>query len=281
MKLPFLDASPRVALLRLSGIIAARGGLTPSGISAAGMAPLIDRAFSLKRLAGVVLAINSPGGSPVQSSLVAQRIRRLADEKKVPVIACVEDAAASGGYWLACAADEIVADPASILGSIGVISSGFGLEEAAEKLGVRRRLYTAGTEKSFLDPFRPERPEDLARLEGLLSELHGIFKAWVRDRRGAKLKAPEEELFTGRFWTGQRAVELGLADRVGEMVTEVKTRFGKDAKLVRIEARRPRFPLRFLPGFSAEPTEGGLGTAIAEGALAALEERAAWGRLGL
>jgi len=273
MKLPFLDASPRVALLRLSGVIAARGGLTPSGISAAGMAPLIDRAFALKRLAGVVLAINSPGGSPVQSSLVAQRIRRLADEKKVPVIACVEDAAASGGYWLACAADEIVADPASILGSIGVISAGFGLEEAAAKLGVQRRLHTAGTEKSFLDPFRPERPEDLARLEELLGDLHGVFKAWVRDRRGTKLKAGEEELFTGRFWIGQRAVELGLADRIGELGAVVKERFGKEAKLVRVEQRRPRFPLRFLPGIDS--------AALAEGALAAVEERAAWARLGL
>jgi serine protease SohB len=170
MQFPFMDRRPRVAVLRLSGLIAARtGGFSPSGISAAAMAPLIERAFRVKRLAGVMLIINSPGGSPVQSSLVAQRIRRLADEKGVPVIACVEDAAASGGYWLACAADEIVVDPASVVGSIGVISSGFGLSEALARYGVERRLHTAGTEKSFLDPFRPERPEDLARLEGLLS----------------------------------------------------------------------------------------------------------------
>lgn len=274
MPLPLFDRRPRVALLRLSGIIAARtGGFTPSGISAATMAPLIDRAFSLKRLAGVVLVINSPGGSPVQSSLVAQRIRRLAEEKKVPVIACVEDAAASGGYWLACAADEIVADPASILGSIGVISAGFGLEGAIGRLGVERRLHTAGTEKSFLDPFRPERPEDLQRLQTLLGELHETFKAWVRERRGGKLKAPEQELFTGRFWTGRQAVELGLADRLGEASSEVKARFGDKARLVPIGARRPPWPIRLLPGFS--------GAALAEGALAALEERAAWARLGL
>ncbi|MGG5810594.1 S49 family peptidase [Falsiroseomonas sp. CW058] len=274
MKLPFLDRSPRVALLRLSGVIAARGGgFSPSGISAAGMAPLIERAFSIKRLAGVVLAINSPGGSPVQSSLVAQRIRRLAEAKGVPVIACVEDAAASGGYWLACAADEIVVDRASVVGSIGVISAGFGLEEAAAKLGVERRLHTAGTEKSFLDPFRPERAEDVARLRGLLDELHDVFKDWVRARRGGRLKAEEADLFSGRFWTGQRAVELGLADRVGEVSSEVKARFGEEAKLVTVGQRRPPWPLRLLPGIAAQ--------AVAEGAVAALEERAAWGRLGL
>jgi signal peptide peptidase SppA len=271
MKLPFLSRPPRVAVLRLSGLIAARaaGPLSPGGISAQGMAPLIERAFALKRLAGVVLLINSPGGSPVQSSLVAQRIRRLADEKKVPVIACVEDAAASGGYWLACAADEIVADPASILGSIGVISAGFGVPEALSRYGVERRLHTAGTEKSFLDPFLPERPEDVARLDGLLAELHETFKAWVRTRRGALFKAPEEELFNGRFWTGKQAVALGLADRLGEVSSEIKARFGEKAQQAVIGARRPPWPLRLLPGLSA----GAI--------LAAAEERAAWARLGL
>jgi serine protease SohB len=270
MNLPFLSKHPRVALLRLSGLIAARsGGFAPSGISAQSMAPLIERAFALKRLAGVVLVINSPGGSPVQSSLVAQRIRRLAQEKKVPVIACVEDAAASGGYWLACAADEIVADPASILGSIGVISAGFGLSDAMARLGVERRLHTAGTEKSFLDPFRPERPEDLERLNGLLAELHETFKDWIRTRRAGKFRAPEEELFTGRFWTGKQAVALGLADRLGEASSEIKARFGEKAQVVSIGQRRPPWFMRLLPGLSAEAM------------LAAAEERAAWARLGL
>ena len=270
MKLPFLPRPPRVAVLRLSGLIAARsGGLVPSGISAAGMAPLLERAFAIRRLAGVMLVINSPGGSAAQSSLVAQRIRRLAEEKKVPVIACVEDAAASGGYWLACAADEIVVDPASILGSIGVIAAGFGVSDAIGRIGVERRLHTAGAEKSFLDPFRPERPEDLARLETLLAELHDTFKDWVRARRAGKLKADEAELFTGRFWTGKQAVALGLADRLGEASSEIKARFGEKARQVPIGVRRVPWPMRLLPGLSAEAM------------LAAVEERAAWGRLGL
>jgi serine protease SohB len=270
MRIPFLERPPRVAVLRLSGLIAARsGGFAPAGISAQSMAPLIDRAFALNRLAGVVLVVNSPGGSPVQSSLVAQRIRRLADAKKVPVIACVEDAAASGGYWLACAADEIVVDPASVVGSIGVISSGFDFSGAIARIGVERRLHTAGTEKSFLDPFRPERAEDLERLQGLLDKLHATFKDWVRARRGAKLAAPEDQLFTGRFWTGTQAVELGLADRLGEASSEIKARFGEKAQVVPIGQRRPPWFARLLPGFPAEAI------------LAAAEERAAWGRLGL
>jgi len=262
---------PRIALLRLSGLIAARQpGFGAPGISAATTGPLITRAFGLKRLAGVVLVINSPGGSPVQSSLVAAQIRRLADEKKVPVIACVEDAAASGGYWLACAADEIVADASSILGSIGVISAGFGLEEAIGKLGVQRRLHTAGEQKSFLDPFGPERPEDVERLRGLLGQLHTTFQDHVRTRRGAKLRAPEAELFTGRFWAGTKAVELGLADRLGDAATEIKNRWGEKARVITIGERRPPWPLRLLSGAT-----------LAEGALAAVEERAAWARLGL
>lgn len=272
MKLPFLPRPPRIALLRLSGAITARGAspFATTGISAEASGPLIDRAFGMKRLAEVALVLNSPGGSPVQSSLVAQRIRRLADKKKVKVTAYVEDAAASGGYWLACAADEIVADPASILGSIGVISAGFGLEEAIGRIGVQRRMHTAGTEKSFLDPFRPERPEDVARLETLLAELHEVFRDWVRSRRGAKLKAPEAELFSGRFWSGRRAVELGLADRLGEVTAELRARHGDKAQIIPIGARRPPWPLRLLSG-----------AAFAEGAMEAVETRAAWARLGL
>jgi signal peptide peptidase SppA len=277
MYIPFLDARPRVAAVRLSGLITPRPGFG-GGLSLATVAPLLERAFSLRRLAAVMLVINSPGGSAVQSSLIAGRIRQLADRKKVPVIACVEDAAASGGYWIACAADEIVADPASILGSIGVIASGFGFTEALGKLGVERRVRTAGTEKSFWDPFRPESAEDAARLQDLLGALHEEFKVWVRTRRGDRLKAagPEEaELFTGRFWTGRRAVELGLADRLGDARGEARRRFGEDVRVIPIAGRGRPLLLRFLPGASAAAA------GVVEGVAAAVEERAAWGRLGL
>jgi signal peptide peptidase SppA len=264
---PFSPRPPVVALVRLEGIIAARSGPF-GGLNAAGVEPILARAFGLKRLAAVFLVINSPGGSPVQSSLIAGRIRHWAAEKAVPVIAFCEDAAASGGYWIACAADEIYADPASILGSIGVISSGFGFPEALQRLGIERRVRTAGTDKSSNDPFRPQDPEDLARLDALLAELHVEFKDWVRARRGARLKASEEELFNGRFWIGRRALELGLCDGLGAAEAEARRRFGEKVKLIPIGARKRRFPMNLLPGASA---------ALAS----ALEERAAWARLGL
>jgi signal peptide peptidase SppA len=264
---PF-DTRPRVALVRLQGPITPRPALG-GGLSLATVAPVLDRAFALRRLSAVFLVVNSPGGSAVQSSLIAGRIRQLAEEKKLPVVACVEDAAASGGYWIACAADEIVADPASILGSVGVVSAGFGFQEAMARIGVERRLRTAGAEKSFLDPFQAERPEEMERLRTLLQDLHGEFRDWVSARRGARLKAPAEELFTGRFWPGRRAVQLGLADRLGDARGEARRRFGPRARLIPVGG--PRRPLlgRLLPSVSAEAV------------VAALEERAAWARLGL
>ena len=265
---PWLSRHPRIALVRLQGTITPRPGFG-GGMSLASVAPMLDRAFGLKRAAAVFLVINSPGGSAVQSSLIAGRIRQLAEEKKLPVIACVEDAAASGGYWIACAADEIVADPASILGSIGVIAAGFGFSETLQRFGVERRLRTAGAEKSFWDPFRPEQPEDVARLDTLLEELHGEFRAWVLSRRSARLTAPAEALFTGRFWPGRKAVELGLADRLGDAAGEAKRRFGPKAKLVPIAGPRPPLLRRLLPGLTAEAV------------IAAAEDRAAWARLGL
>ena len=271
MAFSIFERTPRVALVRLSGLIAARPDPLAGGLNAAAIGPLLDRAFAIRRVAAVMLVVNSPGGSPVQSSLIAQRIRRLAEAKKVPAIAVVEDAAASGGYWIACAADEIVADPASILGSIGVISAGFGFDQAIARLGVERRLRTAGEEKSFLDPFRPESGQDVARLEDLLGKLHEEFKAWVRARRGDRLKAPEESLFTGRFWTGREAVGLGHADGLGDAEGEAKRRFGEKVRIIRLGQRRRPFPWRLIPGVR----EG------VEALAQAAEERAAWARLGL
>ena len=262
--IPFLRRDPVVPVLRLSGVIA-QGG-RPGTISDTTYGPLIDRAFSRGKPKAVVLVINSPGGSPAQSSLVAARIRRLADEKRVPVLAFVEDVAASGGYWLASAADEILVDATSIVGSIGVISAGFGFPALLDRWGVERRVYTAGRSKSQLDPFRPENPEDVARLDGLLAQLHETFIAQVKARRGAKL-AEGADLFTGEVFIGARAVELGLADGVAHLEPELKARFGDRVRLVRYGVRRPLF--------------GRLGLSLAEGAMAGIEDRALWARYGL
>lgn len=257
---PF-STKPRVNVLRLTGMIAAQG----AGLNDAALAPVIEAAFRKGKPRAVALVINSPGGSPVQSSLIAARIRRLAEEKSIPVLAFVEDVAASGGYWLATAADEILADAGSILGSIGVISAGFGLQEAAGKLGVERRVHTSGRSKSFLDPFRPESPEDVARLEDLLGQIHEGFIAQVRARRPRL--AEDADLFTGAFWLGPRAVELGLADGIGHMVPTLKARFG-DA--VQMRVFRPR------RGWLARLGRGAV-TALEAG----IEERAAYARFGL
>ncbi len=263
MRIPFTKRPPIIPLVRLEGLIAARrGGLFGGALNLASVNGPLERAFAMKRAPAVFLAINSPGGSPVQSSLVAGRIRQLAAQHDKRVVACVEDAAASGGYWIACAADEIIVDPASIVGSIGVISAGFGAQDAIARLGLERRMATAGSEKSFLDPFAPARAEDAARQRELLDALHEEFKAWVRGRR--TLRAPEDQVFTGRFWTGRQGVGLGLADGLGDAHSEVRRRFGDDAKLAVIGARRRRFPFSLLGD-----------------AAAAVEERAAWARLGL
>lgn len=261
--IPFLKADPTVSVLRLSGMIAsgARGTLSDQML-----APLLERAFTKGKPAAVALIVNSPGGSPVQSSLIGARIRRLSEEKSVPVIAFVEDVAASGGYWLASAADEIWADPSSVVGSIGVISAGFGAHELLTRYGVERRVYTAGKSKSTLDPFKPEKPEDVARLKGLLDDLHGNFIGHVTDRRAGKLST-EVDLFTGEFWLAGRALELGLIDGIGHIGPKMKERFGDKVKFRRYEARRP-----LLQRFGAQ---------IVEQAFGGLEERAAYARFGL
>ena len=263
---------PVVPVVRLSGVIASGGLLAGRALSIESVAPLLKRAFDMRGAQAVALAINSPGGSPVQSALIGQRIRLLADEKGLKVIAFVEDVAASGGYWLACAADEIIVDPSSIVGSIGVISAGFGFQELIARLGVERRVYTSGESKSMLDPFRPEKAEDVERLKRLQSEIHDGFKDWVRERRAGKLKGSEATLFTGEFWTGRRGLELGLVDGLGELRSTLQARYGAKVNLPVIGPRR-----RLLSRF-------GLGTgieAIGPATLAALEERLHWQRYGL
>lgn len=254
--------APRVNLVRLQGMIASgpRGRLSDESV-----APLLERAFRAGKPAAVGLIVNSPGGSPVQSSLIGARIRRLAEETKTPVHAFVEDAAASGGYWIAAAADDIHCDPASILGSIGVISAGFGLHEAIAKLGIERRVHTAGRSKSQLDPFRPENPDDVARLETLLEQMHGVFADHIRARRGPRLST-DTDLFDGRFWLGAEAVRLGLADGIGHPVPWLKARYGDKARLAMFGPKR-----RLLSRF---------GLTLAQDALAGVEEAALWARLG-
>jgi len=263
---------PTVAVLRFEGVIATR---SQRALNLRRFAGALERAFKTRGLKAVALAINSPGGSPAQSALLYRRIRQLAAERAVPVIAFTEDVAASGGYWLACAADEIFVDENSIVGSIGVISSGFGFAEAIARLGIERRLYTAGEKKSLLDSFLPEKPEDVARLKRLQADIHATFKSMVTKRRGVRLKGDESELFSGEFWTGQRAVALGLADAVGELRTTVKERFGERVRIKIVPPDRGGWRRRLLGADRAEAA----GWPVAM--LAALEERALWSRFGL
>ena len=276
---------PIVAVVRLSGVIGQLGPLR-AGMSLASLAPHLERAFALRGLKAVALAINSPGGSLVQSALILNRIRALAAEKGVLVFAFVEDVAASGGYWLACAGDKIYAQEASVLGSIGVISAGFGFSEAIHRLGIERRVYTAGDKKGLLDPFQPERAEDIARLKDLQADVHDGFKALVRKRRGKKLTGPEEELFSGAFWSGRKALEFGLIDGIADLRDEMRRRYGRKVRLQVVGPGRNWLQRRLSPSSHSDhdgPAIGGgaLGAGLAEGLVAALEERALWGRYGL
>lgn len=267
-----LRRGPVVPVVRLTGVIAAGGLMGGRGLSIETTASLLRRAFGQRGARAVALSINSPGGSPVQSALIAQRIRLLAAEKNLPVIAFVEDVAASGGYWLACAADEIVADPSSIVGSIGVVSASFGFQDLLARLGVERRVHTSGERKAMLDPFRPEREEDVMRLKALQAEIHDGFKDWVRRRRSGKLKADETMLFSGEFWTGRRGLDLGLVDSLGELRGVLQARFGAKVHLPVIAHRRS---LMQRLGLGARLEEVGPST------LAAIEERHYWQRFGL
>ncbi|MBT6442562.1 MAG: S49 family peptidase [Alphaproteobacteria bacterium] len=286
--LAFHRPPPVVAVVRLEGTIG-RAGLMRAGLTDDGLRPSLERAFRLKGLKAVALVINSPGGSPAQSALIHQRIRHMARKKNVPIMAFVEDVAASGGYWLAISADEVFVDPNSIVGSIGVIYAGFGFAGAIEKLGIERRMYTAGDRKSLLDPFRPEREEDIQRLRAVQDQIHENFKDVVRARRGQRLKGEEDALFSGEFWLGREAVSHGLADGLGEMAAVLKERFGEDVRLRRIGPRRGWLRRRFgalAGGAIGSPLSGDSDYADAaggfvDGVLSAVEARALWSRFGL
>lgn len=266
---------PVVPVVRLSGVIAASGSGMRRGISLETVEPQLKKAFSIKRAKAVALIINSPGGSPVQSSLIGRRIRDLAKRADVPVIAFCEDVAASGGYWLAASADEIYADPASIIGSIGVVSAGFGFDKAIKKIGVDRRVHTAGEAKMILDPFQPEQAEEVERLKTLQAEIHAQFIAHIESRRGVKLNGDRTELFSGAFWTGETAVKLGLVDAVGEIRQTINGRFGDDTELMMIEPKRKLLP------FGLTNLSGQMASGIVNEASDIAIERAYLSRFGL
>jgi signal peptide peptidase SppA len=276
-----VDRRPVVAVVKLHGVISpAASPIGRGSINLAAVESALTRAFGHDRLVAVALAVNSPGGAATQSAMVAERIRGLAAESRVPVLGFCEDVAASGGYWLACAADEIYAHATSLVGSIGVVSAGFGVAGLLERFGVERRVHTAGTRKVRLDPFRPERQEDVAWLEGLQGELHEQFVAWVRQRRGDKLADATDDLFSGEVWTGAKAVELGLVDGLGTLRGVLDERY-PDAHVVSVEPRRSVLARLGVGGAAAR-----LGLTGAPGdqllaVLDLLEQRATWSRFGL
>jgi len=269
---------PIIPVVRLAGVIGAVTPLRP-GLTLAGIARTLERAFKVRHARAVALLINSPGGSPVQSHLIFRRIRDLANEHDLPVLAFIEDVGASGGYMIACAADEIVCDTSSMVGSIGVVGGTFGFDKMIEKIGVERRLYTAGDRKVLLDPFLPENPEDVKRLRDIQQDIHANFIALVKERRGAKLQGPEKTLFSGEFWTGGRAVELGLADSLGELRDELRTRFGEKVLTPLMNADRSSLIRRLFGGQSQGELWSRPG--LADEVISALEARALWARYGL
>ncbi|MGI9356202.1 MAG: S49 family peptidase [Rhizobiaceae bacterium] len=270
-----------IPVVRLSGAIMSGGTPLRPALNLASCADVLKKAFKFKKSPAVAVVINSPGGSPVQSHLIYRRIRALAEEFDKKVHVFVEDAAASGGYLIACAGDDITADPSSIVGSIGVVSSGFGFVDAIDKLGIQRRVHTAGQNKSVLDPFLPEKKADITRLKELQLNIHDMFINIVKTGRGDRL-AQEKDMFTGMFWTGTKGKELGLVDEIGDVRASLKNRYGDDTELKLIEAKRGLFGRKSAFGVSLFPDAlENIASSAADGALAALEERALWSRLGL
>lgn len=268
-----------IPVVRLHGAIMSGGSKFRPALNLASVAPQLERAFAMKDSPAVALSINSPGGSPVQSRMIFDRIRALAEEKNKRVLVFVEDVAASGGYMLAIAGDEIIVDATSIVGSIGVVSGGFGFPELLKKIGVERRVYTAGENKAILDPFQPEKEGDIEYLKTLQLEIHEIFIDMVKARRGVLL-AEDPTLFSGLFWTGRRGVELGLVDRLGNMRQEIKTRYGKDARLELISGAKSLFGKR-VTGVDAFGSIDQIAAQTVAGLADTLEEKALWSRYGL
>jgi signal peptide peptidase SppA len=270
-----------VPVVRLSGVIGAVTPLRP-GMSLSGLAKTLERAFATKNAKAVALVINSPGGSPVQSRQIYLRIRQLAAEKKLPVLVFVEDVAASGGYMIACAGDEIFCDPSSILGSIGVVGGTFGFQELIRKIGVERRLYTAGVHKAMLDPFLPENPDDVARVKALQREIHAIFIALVKGSRGTRLKGDDDVLFTGEYWAGETSVSLGLADAIGDLRSTLRARFGEKVLMPVIQPATGMlsslFGRKSAGAGALSQLEGGAG--LPDELISALETRAIWAKFG-
>jgi signal peptide peptidase SppA len=285
---PF-SRNPVVPVLRLTGAIAAPGGpLAAPTLSIAGLAGALEKAFTASRLPSVAILINSPGGSAVQSNLIMRRIRQLANQHKKRVYVFCEDVAASGGYFIAVAGDEIYADPSSIVGSIGVISGRFGLDKAIERIGVEWRVHTAGTSKNALDPFLPEKPEDVARLKALLTDIHDVFIGVVKERRGSLLKGPDSELFSGAFWSGPKALELGLIDGIGDVRSKMQALHGPKVQLRVIPlggggllSRLWRTPTLGGVGGPWSGSTAGAGLVDPAAALSAIETRLLWSRYGL
>jgi serine protease SohB len=270
---------PVVPVVRLQGTIGFSTPLRP-GLTLAGVAKPLDRAFNIRHAVAVALVINSPGGSPAQSHLIYRRVRQLAAEKGLPVLAFVEDVAASGGYMLACAADEIICDAASIVGSIGVVSATFGLVDAIGKLGIERRVYTAGKNKVMLDPFQEEKPEDVERLRTIQRDIHSQFIALVKERRGPRLAGADDDLFSGEFWTAPMALSRGLIDELGDLRTTLRQRFGTEVLTPLMQ------PPRTWLGRPSPGVEWGVSGLLDRGSLAAevlsaIEARAIWSRFGL
>lgn len=270
-----------VPVVRLSGVIGAVTPLRP-GLTLAGVAKVLERAFSYRHAKAVALVINSPGGSPVQSRQIYLRIKQLATEKKLPVLVFVEDVAASGGYMIACAGDEIICDPSSILGSIGVVGGSFGFQEAIKRLGIERRLYTAGAHKAMLDPFLPENPDDVAKLKAIQREIHQIFISLVKESRGGRLKGADDILFTGEYWAGESAITLGLADGIGDLRSTLRARYGE--KVLTPVIAQPTGLLSGLLGRKS-PGAGQLSAlesmaGLPDELISAVETRAIWAKFG-